>query len=111
LKIEQKVIQEIVTSVAPELWYLFFQMLITVLITLVLYNIVKNVAAYISLRLDKELGKNVKVIHDGEVALISHITWKHMIVKKENGNDVLIPITKIFQRDWEIVRNGIGRKS
>lgn len=104
MKLEQQVIQEIVTSITPELWWLFIQMFVTVLVTLVLYNILKNVAAYISLRIDREMGKNVKVIYDGEVVLIAHITWKHMIVKKENGNDVLIPITKIFQRDWEIVR-------
>lgn len=101
---EQQVINDIITSVAPELWILFLQMFFTVLATLLLYNILKNVAAYISLRIDKEMGKNVKVVYANEVVLISCITWKHMIVKKENGNDVLIPITKISQRDWEIVR-------
>ncbi len=105
MKMEQQVIQEIITSITPELWILFLQMFFTVLVTLVLYNVLKNVAAYIGLRLDKEMGKNVKVIYDGEVALIAYITWKHMIIKKSNGNDVLIPITKISQRDWEVVRH------
>ena len=107
---EQQVIKNMVTAITPELWVLFFQMILTVLATLVVYQGLKNLAAYVALRLDKELGKNVRIKYDGLTAQVLDINWRHLILKLENGNDVLIPITKVNQRDWEIIRNGNGGK-
>lgn len=107
---EQQIIKDMVSAITPELWFVFIQMIVTALLALVFYQGLKNIAAYIGLRFDKEFGKNVKVVYNGEPVLVKDINWKHLILKRENGNDVLIPITKVNQRDWEIVRNGNGGK-
>lgn len=103
---EQQIIKDIVTSVAPELWLLFIQMIMTVIVTLVVYQGLKNVAAYIILRFDKEFGKNLKVIFNGQSATVLDVNLRRITLRLENGNDVLIPITKVSQTSWELVRNG-----
>jgi len=108
---EQQAIQQIVTAIAPELWVLFLQATATVILTLIVYQLLRNVAAYITLRFDKEFGKNIKVIFEGEEALVIDVNMRRLTLKRQNGNDVLIPITKVGQMSWEIVRNGIGGKT
>ena len=103
---EQKIIQDMVTAITPELWTLFLQMIVTVVFTLVIYQVLRNVASYINLRFDKEFGKNVKVIYDGKNAYVKDITLKHLILRLENGNDLLVPISKVMQMHWEIERKG-----
>lgn len=102
----------IVTSITPELWYLFFKMLVTVCITLLVYQLLKNISAYVMCRFDREISKNVKVLIDGEECLIAHINMRHLIIKKKGGHsELLIPITKVGQMNWEVVKNGIGENS
>lgn len=105
---EQQIIQDMVTAITPELWYLFLQAVATVILTLIVYQLLKNVAAYITLRFDKEFGKNIKVVYDGHDAIVTDVNIRRLTLKLDNGNDVLIPITKVSQIAWEIVRNGIG---
>lgn len=107
---EQKVIQDMITAITPELWILFIRMIATVISSLVIYQLLKNVAAYIVLRFDKEFGKNIKVMYNDQAALVVDINLRRLTLKLENGNDVLIPITKVNQINWELVRNGIGGK-
>ncbi len=106
MKVEQQVINELVTSITPELWYLFLQMLATVCVTLLVYQLLKNITAYIMVRFDREISKNVNVIHDGETCRIAHINVRHLILRKKGGTELLIPITRVNQMVWEIDKNG-----
>lgn len=108
--LEQHVIQEAVTAITPELWLLFIRMILTVILTLIVYQLLRNVAAYIVLRFDKEFGKNIKVVYEGQQAMVIDVNLRRLTLKLENGNEVLIPITKVGQMSWEIVRNGWGGK-
>jgi len=109
VKVDQQ-IQEMVTAITPELWALFLQAVATVIITLIVYQLLKNVASYVVLRFDKEFGKNVKVVYNGQTAMVVDVNVRRLTLKLENGNDILIPITKVSQISWEIIRNGIGGK-
>ena len=109
MKVDQQ-IQEMVTAITPELWALFLQAVATVIITLIVYQLLKNVASYVVLRFDKEFGKNVKVVYNGQTAMVVDVNVRRLTLKLENGNDILIPITKVSQISWEIIRNGIGGK-
>ena len=107
MKMEQQVVRELVTSITPELWWLFLQMLATVCITLLVYQVLRNITAYVMVRFDREISKNVNVIHDGEDCRIAHITMRHLILRKCKGkSELLIPITKVGQMVWEIKKNG-----
>lgn len=105
MKMEQQIIQEMVTAIAPELWILFLQATATVILTLIVYQLLRNVAAYVVLRFDKEFGKNIKVKYNDQIAMVVDVNMRRLTLKLENGNDVLIPITRVAQMNWEIVRN------
>lgn len=107
---EQQIIKEMVTAITPELWILFLQAMATVVSTLLVYQLLRNVAAYIIFRFDKEFGKNLKVMYKGQCALVTDVNLRRITLRLENGNDVLIPITKVGQMEWEIVRNGIHKE-
>jgi hypothetical protein len=107
---EQQIIKDMVTAITPELWILFLQMSASAIAGLIVYQLLKNVAAYINLRFDKEFGKNVKVVYKGQTAFVYDVNLKHLILRLENGNDELIPITKVSTMTWELVRNGNGGK-
>jgi hypothetical protein len=107
---EQKVIQDMVTAITPELWMLFIRMIMTVVGTLIVYQLLRNVAAYIILRFDKEFGKNIKVRYGDQNAIVCDVNVRRLVLRLENGNEVLIPITKVSQTSWELVRNGNGGK-
>lgn len=105
--VEQKIINDVVTSITPELWYLFLQMLVTVCITLLIYQVLRNIAAYVFVRFDREISKNVNVLYEGEECRIAHINVRHLILRKKGGDsELLIPITKVGQMIWEIKKNG-----
>jgi small-conductance mechanosensitive channel len=106
MKVDQQIINDVITSVSPELWYLFLQMLVTVCITLLLYQVLKNLTAYMFVRFDKEISKNVKIKTDGVEGTISDINVRHLIIKNKEGSTILIPITKVNGMIWEIVKNG-----
>ena len=108
---QQEVVQQIVQSVAPELWYLLIQSMATVAIGMVIYKTIQALVAYLFLRFDKELGKNVGVVVDGKKGYIVHISIRHLIIKFDenngdihSGNELLIPITQVGSRAWEIIR-------
>lgn len=107
---EQQVIQQMVTAITPELWTLFLQSVGTIIGTLIVYQLLKNVAAYIVLRFDKEFGKNIKVVYDGQTAVVVDVNIRRLTLRLENGNEVLIPITRVSLMSWELVRNGNGGK-
>ena len=107
---DQQIVQQMVTAITPELWVLFIRMIATVIVTLVGYQLLKNVAAYIVFRFDKDFGKNLKVMYKDKPALVLDASLRRLTLRLENGNEVLIPITKVGQMEWEIVRNGIGGK-
>ena len=108
---EKQAVQEIVTAITPELWYMFFQMVLAAILTLALVQMLKSLVAYLFVRFDRELGKNVKVVMDGEEGYVAHINLQHLIVRMKSGNEKLVPITKVRTMVWEVVRlNGDFQK-
>lgn len=103
---QQQVINELVTAVTPEVWWLFLQMLATICITLLVYQLLRNVTAYVMVRFDREISKNVNVVYEGDVCRIAHINMRHLILRKKGNTELLIPITKVHQMVWEIQKNG-----
>lgn len=110
---EQQVIQEIVRTVTPELWWLLVQTMVTIALGLAVYKGLNALVSYFFVRFDRELGKNVGVVIDGHKGYIHDITLRHMIVKYDvtddnnglhSGNELLIPITQVLNRSWEIIR-------
>ncbi len=111
MKVDQEIVQQIFSSVAPELWWLLLQSCATVAVCMALYKLLNSIVSYFYVRWDKELGKNVGVVIDSRRGYIAHITFRHIIVKFDDNdddihsdNDLLIPITQVASRTWEIIR-------
>ena len=106
-KPSQEIINEFILAITPELWWLFLQMLATVCVTLLVYQLLRNITAYVMVRFDREISKNVNVIYDGDVCRIAYINIRHLILRKKGGkSELLIPITKVGQMIWEVQKNG-----
>jgi len=102
---DKEVIQQMVASVAPELWWLFIQMVVTGIIMLALYKVMNQFVNYFFIRFDKEISKNVGVVIDGRDAYIAHISIRHLIVRfEDNENEMIIPLSKVLSDSWEIIR-------
>jgi hypothetical protein len=112
-------VQQLVTAVAPELWWILVQSLATVAIMLSIYKVLNSIVSYFFVRFDKELGKNVGVVIEGRKGYIAHISMRHLIIKYDeiphspecgeapdvhSGNELLIPINSVLSRSWEIIR-------
>ena len=67
----------------------------------------ENMAAYWMFRSNKDLGKNVRVVIDGEEGRIGQVTWRFIYIKiKSSGNELIVPITKWTTFRWEVYKNG-----
>lgn len=65
------------------------------------------ISAYLMFASNKDIGKNVRVVIDGKEGFITQVTWRFIYVKmKESGNEMIIPITKWTNHNWEIFKNG-----
>ena len=111
---EKQAVQQIVSAITPELWYLFFQMIITAILSLALIQVLRSLVSYFFVRMDKELSRNVKVIYppsSDKEGYITDINVQNLTITMVNGNEVYIPITKVRQMVWEIPkRNGKPQK-
>lgn len=66
-----------------------------------------NLSSYLMFRSNKDLGKNVKVIVNGQEGFIVQATWRFIYVRiVASGNELIIPITKWTNQKWEICKNG-----
>ena len=66
-----------------------------------------NLAAYWMFRSNKDLGKNVRVVINGEEGVISQVTWRFIYITiKSSGNELIIPITRWQIFRWEVFKNG-----
>ena len=94
-----------VVALTPELWWLFVQMIATSIIALVLYKLVNQTVNYFFIRFDKEISKNVGVVIDGREAYVAHIGFRNLTVEfDDNGNEMIIPLSKVLTEKWEIIR-------
>ncbi len=66
-----------------------------------------NIGAYWMFRSNKDLGKNVRVIVNGEEGFITQVNWKFIYIRMNStGNELIIPITRWVMFRWEICKNG-----
>ena len=66
-----------------------------------------NVSSFLMFRSNKDLGKNVKVLINGQEGFITEVKWRFIYVRlTESGNELIIPITEWTKQKWEIFKNG-----
>lgn len=103
---DPKIVLEILNNIP---WALLITGSVAAVIFLIAKRYYDNLASYYMFRSNKDLGKNVKVIVNGDSGYIIHYTWRFIYVKLEkSGNELVIPITRWTSYRWEICRNGIN---
>jgi len=88
-------------------WTILLKFSIVAIIALILKRYFDNFASYFMFRANKDLGKNVKVMINGDVGYIISYSWRFIYISlEESGNELIIPITKWTSFKWEVCRNG-----
>jgi hypothetical protein len=104
---EAEAIKQIFMAVKPELMWTLLQTSVIAIVILVLHKFLKSIAAYLSFRVNKDIGKNVKLVWKGREAIITHFTIRFIFIKyKDNHNELIIPMHKWDTYDWELIKNG-----
>jgi len=88
-------------------WALLLKLAVAAIVLAIAKRYYDNISAYAMFRSNKDLGKNVRVIVNGQEGIIVQATWRFIYVRvKESGNEIIIPITKWTNQKWEIFKNG-----
>jgi hypothetical protein len=88
-------------------WTLILQVSVVAIVALIAKKYYDNISSYYMFKANKDLGKNVKIIVNGDEGYIVHYTWRFIYVKlMSTGNELVIPITRWTSYRWEICRNG-----
>jgi len=87
-------------------WALLAKISLAAIIVAIAKRYYDNISAYAMFRSNKDLGKNVRVILNGQEGFITQATWRFIYVRVKSGNEIIIPITKWTNQKWEIFKNG-----
>ena len=88
-------------------WALLAKLALAAVIIAIARRYYANLSAYAMFRSNKDLGKNVRVVVNGEEGFITQVTWRFIYVKiKGSGNEMVIPIVEWTKQKWEIFKNG-----
>ena len=102
---DAQIIQEIVTSVKPELWYALAELSVIFIAIIIMKKVYQALAAYLIFKWNKELSKNVRVIWNGSKCVIMDYNWRWIHLKNlDNGHKIVLPMIKSGGYEWEIVR-------
>jgi hypothetical protein len=78
-----------------------------IIIIMGLYNVLKTLVAYVAFRANRDIGKNVKLVVKDREAIITHFTMRYIHIRfKDNKNEMIIPMRRWENMDWEIIKNG-----
>jgi len=87
-------------------WSMLLQFSVIAVVVLIAKKYYDNFSSYFMFRANRDLGKNVKVIVDGQPGYIINYTWRFIYVKLEDNNELIIPITRWVYYTWIVIRNG-----
>jgi hypothetical protein len=90
-----------------EVMWVLFKSSFAVMVIMALYNMFKTFVAYVSFRANRDIGKNVKLVIKDREAIITHFTMRFIFIRfKDNKNEMIIPMRKWENMDWELIKNG-----
>ncbi len=93
-------VQDIVTAVKPELWWMLLQACAILLIVLILKKVFENYSAYIMFKLNKNLGVGTRIIINGMDGVIENYDRSSIYIRVDEGNVLMIPIARWRFQNW-----------
>jgi len=86
-------------------WVILLQLSVVVIIGLMLNKLYVNITSYFMFRSNTDIGINVKVKINGKCGYIEKYNWRFIYIKlEENGNVLIIPISRWVLQSWEICK-------
>jgi len=98
----EQVVLDIINSVSAELWWMFAKLFVAAIILMSLKNIVMSLAGMIRFAISKKLGVGVHVKVNGGDGVIANYTWKWIVIRKQGGDEMLVPMEKWQSLTWVI---------
>lgn len=96
-----------VEQIKPELLWMLAQASVVAIVGMVFFRMYQTIAAYISFRSNRDIGKNVKIMVKNREAIITHFTMRFIFIRfKDNNNEMIMPMRKWEDHDWELIKNG-----
>lgn len=99
---DEKIVLEIINSVSAELWWTFAKLFVAAIIILTLKNVVMSLAGMVRFAISKKLGVGVHVKVNGGDGVISNYNWKWIFIRKQGGDEMLVPMEKWQTLTWVI---------
>ena len=109
---DQQILQA-VDSIEPRLWWFFIKLGMVAILGLLSKTFIENIVAYIMFRINKNIGRNTRVIINKKEGYISYFDLQFIYIKFKDHNEMLIPISKWKNNNWEIIdveKNGGEKK-
>ena len=102
-----KILLDIISGIP---WGLLGSLALAAIVFAIAKKYYDNIAAYWMFQSNKDLGKNVRIIINGEKGFISEVNWKFIYIRMSGtGNELIIPITRWTTFKWEIDKNSKER--
>jgi hypothetical protein len=100
-------INTLLTHFEPKVMWTILKASFAIMVIMGFYNIFKTFVAYISFRANRDIGKNVKLVIKDREAIITHYTMRFIFIRfHDNKNEMIIPMRKWENLDWELIKNG-----
>ena len=99
---DEKIVLDIINSVSAELWWTFAKLFVAAVVIMSLKNIVTSIAGMLRFAYSKKLGVGVHVKVNGGDGVISNYNWKWITIRKQGGDEMLVPMEKWQTLTWVI---------
>lgn len=101
----EKQILQIINSLELQVWLMAGKVALAIVVALIAKGRLESVASYYLFKSIRGLGEEVPLIINGQPGTISTITKRLIRIDLENGNELVIPITRWKYQTW-IIRKG-----
>lgn len=98
----EQVVLDIINSVSAELWWMFAKLFIAAIVIMALRNAVMSIAGMLRFAFSKKLGPGVHVKVNGGDGVISNYNWTWIFIRKQGGDEMLVPMAKWQTLTWVI---------
>jgi hypothetical protein len=98
---EHQIIQ-IINAISPELWIMFFKLIIAFLIVWIIKDMISTFVNYLVFRTSKFISKNVEVNINGTDGFIEDYNMRAIFVRTVGGDLKIIPMNRWRFQDWTI---------
>jgi len=105
----EKTILQLVSHIEPQLFWLFFKLLLAGFVVLFLKAMLENLIAYIQFSNNKRLGIGVNVRIRGKIGKISWFNLRWIFVRTQDSEEIILMKRWMYEQ-WAVLNNSDDKK-